>query len=212
MKKYIYNPPSLIKKFFKDFIWETKIDKILLTFDDGPVTKTTETILNFLNDKKIKAAFFCVGENCKKNPKLLAEIIKEKHLVANHTFHHKRFTKIYEAERELEIDLFNNLLLEEHNYKVKYFRPPYGRFNLSTQNLLKKKNLKNVMWSLLTYDYKNDLKLVKFAVKNYLKKNSIIVLHDSLKSKNIIIDSLEFILDEADKKGFQIGKPNECLK
>ncbi|MBZ0200165.1 MAG: hypothetical protein K8H86_09880, partial [Ignavibacteriaceae bacterium] len=72
--------------------------------------------------------------------------------------------------------------------------------------------LKNIMWSLLTYDYKNDINVVKFAVQKFLKDNSIIVLHDSLKSKEIIADSIELIINEAEKKGFTFGEPDECLK
>jgi hypothetical protein len=67
------------------------------------------------------------------------------------------------------------------------------------------------MWSLLTEDYKNNFETVKFAVKNYLKENSIIVLHDSVKSKNIIKDSINFILDKASEKGYTFGEPAECL-
>ena len=73
-------------------------------------------------------------------------------------------------------------------------------------------NLKAVMWSLLTYDYKNDFNIVKFAVRKYLEKNSIIVLHDSLKSKNIILESINYIVEESSRRGFQIGVPAECLK
>ena len=212
MNRYLYNPPGLIKALFIDFIWETKNNKILLTFDDGPIPETTEAILKYLNEQKIKAVFFCVGENCQKYPDLVSSLINEDHLIANHTFHHKKITQLNEKEIIFEIDSFNNMMLTQHNYKIKYFRPPHGRFNLSTSKLLKEKNLKNVMWSLLTYDYKNDIKLVKFAVQKYLRQNSIIVLHDSNKSKNIIIDSIKIILDEASKNGFEIGEPAECLK
>jgi hypothetical protein len=48
-------------------------------------------------------------------------------------------------------------------------------------------------------------------VKNYLKENSIIVLHDSVKSKNVIKDSINFILDKAFEKGYTFGEPAECL-
>ena len=67
------------------------------------------------------------------------------------------------------------------------------------------------MWSLLTYDYKNDLSIVKFAVEKYLNQNSIIVLHDNNKSKNIISDSISFIIDEARKRNYQFGETEECL-
>jgi len=67
------------------------------------------------------------------------------------------------------------------------------------------------MWSLLTQDYKNDFETVKFAVRNFLRKNSIIVLHDSIKSKQIIKDSINLIIDEAANKGFAFGEPEDCL-
>ncbi len=208
---YIINPPLIIKKIFKDFYWDTSNNKILLTFDDGPTTEATEIILNTLSESKIKAAFFCVGNNVKNSQKLTEEILSEGHLIGNHTFNHKKLNKINKAETVEEIDSFNTIMKEKFNYDVKYFRPPHGRFTISTNRILKDKSLKCVMWSLLTQDYKNDIETVKFAVKNYLRKNSIVVLHDSVKSKEIIKDSINFIIDEATKKGFAFGKPEECL-
>src|SRR5690606_32672150 len=108
-----------------------------------------------------------------------------------------------------EIVSFNNLLQDNFNFKVKYFRPPYGRFNLSTSFTLKKMNLQNVMWSLLTYDFKNDFSVVKSSVNYYLKNNSIIILHDSIKSSSIISDSIQYIIDSAVLKNIQFGKPEE---
>jgi len=68
------------------------------------------------------------------------------------------------------------------------------------------------MWNLVTYDYKNDWEKVKFAVDNYLQNNSVIVLHDSNKSKDVIIDSIKYIVDTAADRGFKFGEPEECLK
>jgi len=210
--KYEYSPPLIVKKLFKDFYWNTSNNKILLTFDDGPTKEATEIILSILAQFGIKAAFFCVGNNVERNSSKAKEILNEGHLIGNHTFNHKRLTKLSNEETVEEIDSFNNLLREKFNYDVKYFRPPYGRFTISTQGILKEKDMKCIMWSLLTEDYKNDFETVKFAVKNYLKKNSIIVLHDSIKSKDIIKDSINFIVDEALSKGYTFGEPAECLK
>lgn len=210
--KYFYNPPAVIKLIFNDFIWDSNSDKILLTFDDGPNTGTTEIILNILEKNKISAVFFCVGNNIKKYPSLCKNIISENHLIGNHTFNHKIITELSKEESDKEIDSVTHLLKEEFNYEVKYFRPPHGKFNFKTKKELKDKNLKNIMWSLMTHDYKNDLNLVKFAVRKHLNKNSIIVLHDNIKSKDIIESSIQFILEESERKNFKIGKPAECLK
>jgi len=116
------------------------------------------------------------------------------------------------TEASAQVEKFNNFIKSDFGGDVLYFRPPHGRFNLSTPSLMKEMNLKNVMWSLLTYDFRNDLNVVKFAVNNYLEENSIIVLHDSLRSKDIIDESIDYIVEESSRKGFQIGVPAECLK
>lgn len=210
--RYLYNPPLIMKKIFNDFIWETSNNKILLTFDDGPNPGTTELILNELNNQNLKAAFFCVGNNISLNRQLAKDILTNGHLMANHTYNHKVITKLSESDAKKEIEMFNGIAGDIPGFIPLYFRPPHGRFNLKTGNLIKESKLKNVMWSLLTYDYKNDPQIVKNAVKKYLRKNSIVVLHDSLKSKSIITDSIKIIVEEAYIKGFEFGEPEECLK
>ena len=209
--KYLYNPPLVLKKIFSDFSWDTSNGKILLTFDDGPNPGTTEIILKKLSEEKIKALFFCVGENVQKYPELVKEILKEGHSFGNHTLNHKILNKISDEEKDYQISSVNKIFRDQFDIKLKYFRPSHGKFQLSTHSLMKKHNLKNIMWSLLTYDYKNDLSIVKFAIEKYLKPNSIIVLHDSNKSKNIISDSISLIADEVRKRNYQFGEAEECL-
>lgn len=209
--KYLYNPPLLIKKLFNDFYWNTTSNKVLFTFDDGPNPETTEIILKKLADEKIKALFFCVGENIKKYPDLAQLILGEEHTIGNHTLNHKILNKISNKEKDFQIESVNSIMKEKFNYNIEYFRPPHGKFQISTSSLLKQHNLKNVMWSLLTYDYKNDLSIVKFATQKYLRKNSIVVLHDSNKSKNLIVDSISLIADEVRKMNYQFGEAEECL-
>ena len=207
-----YSPPLIVKKLFHDFIWQTSNDKILITFDDGPSETTTPKILDFLATKGLKAAFFCVGRNIRRNPELASKILKEGHLIANHTMEHKPLTKMNNNETVEDVRSFNELIKEKINYDVKYFRPPHGRFNLSTNRLLKKLNLKNVMWSLISHDYENKIEKVRFGLDRYLTGNSIIVFHDNIKSNSIIEKSLEYTIDIAAKRRFKFGEPEDCLK
>lgn len=209
--KYPYNPPIILKKIFNDFSWNTSNSKVLLTFDDGPNQGTTEIILKKLSEEKIKALFFCVGDNVQKYTDLVERIKDEGHSFGNHTYNHKILKSISDEEKDYQVSSVNSLFEEKFKIKLKYFRPPHGKFQLSTPGLLKKHKLKNVMWTLLTYDYKNDISIVKFAVEKYLKHNSIIVLHDSSKSKNVISDSISFIADEVRKRNYQFGEAEECL-
>ncbi len=209
--KCIYTAPKLVKKMFPQFLWATVNNQILLTFDDGPNPETTEIILKQLSLRNIKAVFFFVGENVVKYGSLVNDVIKEGHTIGNHTFSHQRIWGLSECKIIENLTKFNSSIEEKFEQKVEYFRPPHGQFDFTLPKALKKTNMKNVMWNLLTRDYKNDLNIVKFGVTNYLQNNSIVVLHDSNKNKQIITDSLNIIFDTADEKGFKFGVPAECL-
>ena len=123
----------------------------------------------------------------------------------NHSINHNKLTKLSYSESLAELKSLNEAMKEKFNYNVKYFRPPYGRINFKTNKLMKETGMKCVMWSLLTYDYKKELKKVKFSINKYLRNNSIIVLHDNIKTKEIITNSVEYIVKKVDQNGFEFG-------
>ncbi len=209
--KWLYSPPAAIRRIYKNFYWESKVDKILLTFDDGPIPETTESILKILSDLKIRALFFCVGENIEKYPSLAKEIVAEGHKIGNHTYNHADLLFARKEYLREQVNKFETISKEVFGTGSTYFRPPKGRIP-TLNRFYNSFDHKFIMWDLLTRDYKNDLNIVKFAVQNYLKKNSIVVLHDSVKSKNIIIDSIKIVAEYSEKSGFIFGEPSECLK
>ena len=135
MIRYIYSPPGIIKMIFHEYKWNTSNNKVLLTFDDGPIPETTPLILSALDKLKIKAAFFCVGNNIEKNPALAKEILSCGHMICNHTYNHKMITRLDKSEAVDEIKSFINLTEDKLDYRPKYFRPPHGKFNLTTSNI-----------------------------------------------------------------------------
>ena len=121
-------------------------------------------------------------------------------------------TKVSDAEIENEIRLFNETLISTLGMKTKYFRPPYGRFNFRVRRKFNSLGLKTVMWSLIAFDFENDFNIVKRSVDKYLRRNSIVVLHDNNKSKDIIEDSIDYIAAKVNDNDFRFGEPLECLK
>jgi len=210
--RYKYHPPIVVQKLFGNFIWESSNNRILLTFDDGPTEAATLKILSILRANHLKAVFFCVGNNIKNQQALAERVLSDGHTIANHTMNHKLLTKMSREESIDEITLFNNLLKEKFNYSVKYFRPAHGRFNLKTKGILKELNLECVMWNLLTYDYENNIEKVKYAIDNYLKENSIVVFHDSIKCSDIIEEALNYTIEQYDKRSLKFGEPEDCLR
>jgi peptidoglycan/xylan/chitin deacetylase (PgdA/CDA1 family) len=210
--KYNYSPPILLQKIFSDFVWNSSNNKILLTFDDGPTQESTERILQILSSNKINAVFFCVGNNVNNHPLLTEKILSARHTIANHSMNHKLLTSMDREESIQELLAFNSMMKDKFNYDVKYFRPAHGRFNLKTNGLMKELHMKCVMWNLLTYDFENNIEKVKYAIEKYLQRNSIIVFHDNIKSKEIIETALNYTIDLVGKRNFEFGEPADCLK
>ncbi len=210
--RLFYNPEYLGAKLFPAFHWHSSCGKILLTFDDGPNEETTEIILNKISSLKIKALFFCVGNNVSKYPLLAKEIISQGHSIGNHTFNHSPL--IYKSKNFIrnEISDANKIIVQTTNIEPEFFRPPKGRFTFSLNKILAEFKMKTVMWNLLTFDYKNDLNIVKFALTNFLKADSIVVMHDNKKNKSILADEIELLFDIALKKNLEFGAPRECLR
>ncbi|MGH7990661.1 MAG: polysaccharide deacetylase family protein, partial [Limisphaerales bacterium] len=76
--------------FFGKFICHGKKSqrRVALTFDDGPDANSTPQLLDLLREEKIEAAFFCVGKNVAANPELAQRIVREGHLLENHSYEH----------------------------------------------------------------------------------------------------------------------------
>src|SRR5690348_4566418 len=87
---YFVKSSWLLKKFYKDCIWNIDVDRdvLYLTFDDGPHPTATAFVLDVLKEYNAQATFFCIGKNVKENPELYKRILSEGHRVGNHTFNH----------------------------------------------------------------------------------------------------------------------------
>ena len=184
-----------------------KKHKIYLTFDDGPIPEVTPWVLDVLANYDIKATFFCVGDNISKHPEIFKRIIDENHSIGNHTYNHLNGWKTSEQDY---LDNFNKTqkLIESHNSTSKLFRPPYGRITNSQAEAIKNLGFDIIMWSVLSKDYKLQIKPGK-VYDNMLsntKSGSIIVCHDNVKAFEVLKQSLPKSIEAFLGKGFVFGK------
>ena len=198
----LVRPPLLLRKIYPGALWRMNSaeKKIYLTFDDGPVPGVTPSALSILKAFNIKATFFCVGENVKKNPEIFQQLISEGHSTGNHTFHHvdgwNTSSRTYLREVQLCAELFPS----------KLFRPPYGRMRPPQRKAIAGK-YKIVLWDVLTYDFEKELsgeKCLELALKNS-RNGSIVVFHDSEKAKERILYALPKYIEEMKRRGFEFG-------
>ena len=202
--------PNFIQRFFPNIIWKKTTDekKIWLTFDDGPEEEVTEFILKTLKKLNIKASFFLIGKNIQAFPELTKEIIKEGHIVGNHSFSHLNGFKSKKEEYIYDVELgqksINEKLVEMGiTNKIKIFRPPFGRI-LPQQIKRLKENYKIVMWDIFSWDFKKNIspeKIYNNVIDNVVE-GSILVFHNNKKSLNNLKLTLEDTLVKLKEKGF----------
>ena len=202
--------PNFIQRFFPNIIWKKTTDekKIWLTFDDGPEEEVTEFILKTLKKLNIKASFFLIGKNIQAFPELTKAIIKEGHVVGNHSFSHLNGFKSKNEEYIYDIELGQKLINEKlvemgKTNKIKIFRPPYGRI-LPQQIKRLKENYKIVMWNIFSWDFKKNIspeKIYNNVIDNVVE-GSILVFHNNNKSLNNLKVALEDTLVKLKEKGF----------
>lgn len=197
----------LIKALFPKYVWSipNTEKKVWLTFDDGPIPGITEWVLSELQRYNMKATFFCIGDNIRKNPEIFRKLLAQGHAVGNHTFNHLQgwqteTPEYIENVRKCEIEI-----AKLSDKKTVLFRPPYGKIKKSQAQILRKSGYKIIMWDIVSADF--DATVTPSAclqnVLSNVESGSIIVFHDSLKAFKNLEYALPKTLAFLSEKGFK---------
>lgn len=199
----IERPPRWFRWLFPGAVFrlpskEKGRKRVFLTFDDGPIPEVTPWVLDLLDSYGIKATFFMVGQNVEHHPELLEEVRRRGHSVGNHTLHHLQgasaTTLRYMRDAAEGAELTGSTL----------FRPPHGWLR-PRQMMALKKHYKVIMYDLVTRDYSKRLTpgQVVDNVKRYARDGSIIVFHDSLKSRPRLKEALPKSIEWLKSQGYE---------
>lgn len=185
---------------------DTSGEKVLyLTFDCGyEYENLTSRILDILNEKKVNATFFCTLDHIKKETGLIARMIKEGHIVGNHSTTHPNFASISRVKMAKEIEETENYLRENFGYAAKYFRFPAGEYNESALDLVKSLGYMSVFWSVAYDDWDTSKVRGKdYAIEKVMSRlhpGAVILLHSVSKDN---AEALGEIIDKARAEGYR---------
>lgn len=102
---------------------------LALTFDDGP-SAFTDDLLETLGQHKIRATFFVVGARVRQHPATMDRMMRDGHVIANHSFSHAQLGKRYAQSPQLLMTQIGNTNAAISPYvrpgQGLYFRAPYG--------------------------------------------------------------------------------------
>ena len=185
-----------LRQFDTVYLGNTSEKVIYLTFDAGYENGCTEKILDVLQKHQVKAAFFLVGNYIEKNADLVRRMVKEGHIVGNHTMHHYDMSKLSDKAsftRELT-DLETLYKTTTGMDMPKYYRPPQGIYSEENLRMAKELGYKTVFWSLAYVDWNNDAQPShEQAFSKLLPRihnGAVVLLHSTSQTNAEILDEL----------------------
>ena len=159
---------------------DKKVKEVALTFDDGPDSVYTPEILDILKKNKVKATFFLIGNRAELFPDVVKRMVKEGHIIGNHSMNHANIVKLSKSETSKEIKDAEDVLVTLTGYKPALFRSPYGSLNPEKVKEIEKLEVKIIAWNVDSLDWKSlTAEQVKTNILENVKEGSIILQHSS---------------------------------
>ena len=151
---------------------------VALTFDDGPVEGTSD-LLDVLADKGVRATFFVVGSNAAAQPEILARMVREGHVVGNHTEDHPDLSKLDAGSIRAEIAQVNDTVEAATGLRPTLLRPPYGATSDTVDQVAAELGMAEILWNVDPEDWKDkDSTIVTQRVLANTAQGGIVLSHD----------------------------------
>ena len=162
----------------------------------------------------VKAAFFVVGNYIEQNPDLVRRMLREGHIVGNHTYHHYDMSKLSdEAAFNQELTSLETLYRETTGEDMpRYYRPPQGIYSECNLEMAQKLGYRTVFWSLAYVDwYQDNQPTDEQAFSKLLPRihpGAIVLLHSTSQTNARILDTL---LSKWEEMGYSFGTLDELF-
>jgi peptidoglycan-N-acetylglucosamine deacetylase len=182
----------------------TQHRELALTFDDGPGPYTLR-LLSVLRRMHTPATFFEVGVGLQYFHAGTSAIAKLGYPIGDHTWSHPDMAELSRAQQQSQLMQQAHAI---HRYGAAFprmFRPPYGDWNSTTLQLLRKDDMLMVLWSLDTDDWQ--LPGVHTIVQRVLtgaKPGTIVLMHDAGGNRSETIAALPMVIRGLRKRGYQL--------
>ncbi|MBE7088017.1 MAG: hypothetical protein E7370_00630 [Clostridiales bacterium] len=175
-------------------------NSVSLMFNVYENTENVQKILQTLQEYGAKCTFFIGGSWADDNIDCVKSIFSQGHEVASHGYFHKDHSKMDYSKNLEEITPSVKLLNMICNTKVTLFAPPSGAFCQETLTCCEAMNLKVIMWSRDTIDWRDkDANLIYSRATKDLQAGEFILMHPT----DCTVSALPKILDYINKVGLQ---------
>ncbi|MEK3882869.1 polysaccharide deacetylase family protein [Paenibacillus sp. PL2-23] len=192
------------------------LNRVALTFDDAPDPRFTPAILDVLAQYDVCATFFVVGERAAKHPELVSRIIREGHVIGNHSFDHSVFSKLSMYQFQQQIWKTDGIIQQITGVSPTLIRPPYGELLSKQVSWGKQNGFTIVNWDVDSEDWKRnpDSARVMANIKRTLQPGSIILQHAGGgvgQDLSGTIQALPSLIELLEGKGYELVTLSELI-
>lgn len=205
---------TLIADYGSFYKGDTKKKDIYLTFDNGYENGYTDEILDVLKKEKVPATFFVTGHYLESASDLVKRMVKEGHIIGNHSYYHPDLTRVDDERLRRELNRVRDETAELTGQKdMTYLRPPRGVFSERTLEIAKQEGFTHVFWSLAFIDwYVDQQRGWEYSYENIMGQihpGAILLLHTVSKDN---ADALEKVIKDLKKQGYKFKSLDDLTK
>ncbi|HHT49607.1 MAG TPA: polysaccharide deacetylase family protein [Firmicutes bacterium] len=195
---YVWNIPDLMARHpGKVFLHgDNSRKQVALTFDDGPDLEYTPQILDLLGQYGVKATFFLKGINIPGREWVVTRMVREGHLVANHSYSHPDFRKMTPEQIVAEVQKNEALLEKISGQRTALLRPPYGEMTEEGLDHLVAAGYQMINWSVDSGDWKaKQADEILTNILTQIQAGSIILMHSAGGAGQDLTPSVDALAD-----------------
>ncbi len=153
-------------------------DGVSLMFNVYQGAQEVKGILDVLDEYDAKATFFLGGCWADDNVAVVQEIVARGQEIGSHGYFHRDHDKLNYEENKLEISRSVEFLTLATGITVTLFAPPSGAYSNATVRAAQSLDLKTVMWSKDTIDWRDKDETVCFSrATKEIKGGDLVLMH-----------------------------------
>jgi len=202
-------------RFFGPFVCRGMSSRpcVALTFDDGPDAHSTPALLDLLKNARVEAAFFCLGKRVAAHPELAMRIVREGHLIENHSYGHSHATNFFSVARlKAELTQAQTAIQQATGSAPHLFRPPMGLSNPRVFRAAHALGLTVVGWTARGLDTRIvDPQRIVLRIVRRLTPGAIILLHDGGIPAERLVATVKLLLDTLRERGYEVVRLDRML-
>lgn len=176
--------------------------QVAITIDDGPDPQVTPRVLALLEEHRVRATFFCIGERVRTYAELAREITRRGHAIENHSHRHVHyFSLLGPRGLTVEIERAQDTIGIVTGQRPVFFRAPAGFRNPFLDPVLSRLSLRLASWTRRGFDTVNaSTDAVLGKLTGGLRGGDILLLHDGNAARSragspIVLEVLPRLLD-----------------